>query len=239
MDTLKIISIDPSANGVTGIIVAEYDVTAPIMGDEAITLTNFANVDFRGLNKNDNVDTNRYRVYRRNYQQTNAVLEFIKNEEPDLVILENFIMFKQQMGTFGQSFVTSELIGVIEYHCMKWDIPVYKPRSSDVYKKRTEMDYYYYPQDDGTTLKVGKPKKVKENLTNKVFKERGFLKAKRYNSLHLVVNGVDYKLKDYQIGSKNDHIIMALRHLVNIVENPKMSVETRIENIRRDLKYDE
>lgn len=234
MDPIKIISIDPSWNGVTGLLIAEYDPMAQIMDlEDPLTITNFANIDFRFLSEKDNVDQAKYRLAEKRHRKLKELLMFVIDEQPDLVIVENFIMFKQQMGTFGQSFITSEMIGIIEYHCREHDIPVFKPRSSDVYQKRTAADYYYYPQEDGTTLKVGKPKKFKENLHNKQLINRGLLKRGRYNAISMIVNGQEFKLKDYQVGAKNDHILMALRHLVNTVEHPTKGVEQIINEIKQ------
>lgn len=220
---MKIISIDPSADGVTGIIIADYDEN--IVDGEALTLTNFANVDFRPKS------TNGYIAKELRHRKTKELLQFIEEQQPDLVIIENFIMFKQQIGRFGQAFATSELIGVIEYHCRELKIPVIKPRSSDV-RKRSE-GFYESEDEDGNIKRVPKPRKFKDGLTTKDLKERGLLVAKRYNRTHLKVGEELYSLKDYQVGSKNDHILMALRHLINVMELSKISWETKVENIEK------
>lgn len=226
---MKIISIDPAGNGVTGVIVAEiadFDIVVP--DKELIEITNFANVDFRAIDAG--TDSLKQKEIR--YQQLETLLKFIEKEEPDLVILENYIMFKQQMGVHGQSFITSEMIGAIELTCRRLQIPVIKPRSSDVRQASNKM-YTYTDGKTGEVKQQPAPRKIKEHLSNKAFVARGFLKRGRYNRLSLVVNGEEYELNDYKIGSKNDHILMALRHLINIVDYGKVHYKEKIDNIKQ------
>lgn len=222
---LKIVSIDPAGNGATAIICGYYDEQATFE-EEPWSTTNFAMIDFRGEGITDPEVLKEVR-----HRQLESLIGFIDDEKPDVVILENFIMFKQQMGHFGQSFITSELIGALDLELRRREIPVIKPRSSALRKPITEY-YLRVDEETGEVKKIPKPRKFKDNLTNKALKDRGLLVSTRYNRTNLVVNGELYLLRDYQIGKKNDHLIMALRHVINECENSKISIDERIENIK-------
>lgn len=220
---MKLISIDPSYNGTTGLIVAEYaDFDALNPDEELLTITNFANIDFRGEGSKEQIDEYRYR-------KMEELLRFIETEEPDFVILENFIMFKVQMGQFGQSFGTSEMIGMITLHCRRLEIPVIKPRSSDVRAPIHKM-YTYTCGKTGEEKTVPAPRKFKPGLTNKDLQERGILVRGRYNKAYLNANGELYDLAEFKTGEnhKNDHIWMSIRHMINIVELASVSWETKV-----------
>lgn len=204
----KIVSIDPSGNGVTAIIVAYYDYTA----DEPINIVDFAQVDFRAEG-----ETNSERIKEIRYKQLESVIEFVVEHNPYCVILENFIMFKQQMGEHGQSFVTSELIGALDLELRRKNIPVVKPRSYDI----RQQDGY------GKTY-------IKYGLRTQDLHSRGILGKGKRNRTTLNVNGMAYDLKDYQIGSKNDHLLMAIKHLINEVEYKKPDIFERVDRIVRD-----
>ncbi|MFV0533021.1 MAG: hypothetical protein ACK5MR_05130 [Cumulibacter sp.] len=106
----------------------------------------------------------------------------------------------------------------------KLEIPVIKPRSSDV--RGPFLGYYPSGQP--------KPKKFKPNLTNQALKERGLLKTGPRNVTQIIVKGEPYTLKDYAIGSKNDHILMALRHVVNLIDSKATNIDKKINDIIRD-----
>ncbi|MFV0533994.1 MAG: hypothetical protein ACK5MR_10105 [Cumulibacter sp.] len=204
----KIISIDPSGNGVTAIVVVDYDYSA----DEPVVIIDFAQVDFRAKD-----ETNSERVKEIRYRQTEAVIEFVAEHNPYCVILENFIMFKQQMGEHGQSFVTAELIGALDLELRRRKIPVIKPRSYDIRK----IDGY------------GKAK-VKYGLRTQDLHSRGILGKGKRNRTTLMVNGVPYDLIEYQIGAKNDHLLMAIKHLINEIEYKKPDLFAKTEKIKSD-----
>lgn len=205
---MKIVSVDPSGNGVTAIIVAEYDYSA----DEPVNIVNFAQVDFRAKD-----ETNSERIKEIRYKQLESVIEFIIEQSPYCVILENFIMFKQQMGAHGQSFITSEQIGAIDLALRRKNIPVIKPRSFDI---RLQDGY-------GRSY-------VRYGLRTQDLHARGILGKGKRNRTTLNVNGVPYELKDYQIGAKNDHLLMSIKHLINEIEFKKPDLFERVERIIRD-----
>lgn len=86
---MKIITIDPSMNGATAILVAKINPAE----EEQITITDFAIVDFRATETTDSEFIKEIR-----YRQLEEVINFIIKERPYGVIMENFIMFRQQMG---------------------------------------------------------------------------------------------------------------------------------------------
>lgn len=107
------------------------------------------------------------------------------------------------------------MIGAIDLEMRRNFIPVIKPRSSDLYSRTG------YGKRE---LKVG--------LSNWHLLNRGLL-GKIGNALALNVNGTLYKLKDFQVGSKNDHIIMALRHLINELELKNSDLGKRLLSAKR------
>ncbi len=217
---MKIISIDPSYNGATAFIVADYEQE----NIEPIVLTNFGILDFK-----QGEDNNFERLRNKRAKLLENFIEFIVNEEPDLVIIENFIQYRVQMGQFGQTFPTSEMIGVVDYMMRLHGIPLVRTRASDL-RLPTQGYYESECRKTGEIRRVPKPRKFKPNLTNKALKERGFLVSRRYNRTHLVINGEEYCLSDYKVGKKNDHALMALKHLINWTEKHNIYKEiSRIE----------
>lgn len=205
---MKIVSVDPSGNGVTAIIVADYDHSA----DEPVNIINFAQVDFRAVG-----ETNSERIKEIRYKQLESVIEFIIEQNPYCVIMENFIMFRQQMGAHGQSFITSEQIGAIDLALRRKNIPVIKPRSYDI------------------KLQDGYGRSYERyGLRTQDLHSRGILGKGKRNRTTLIVNGLPYELKEYQIGSKNDHLLMAIKHLINEVEYKNPDLFEKVERIRRD-----
>lgn len=205
---MKIISIDPSFEGATAIIVAEWEDTM-----EEPELTDFDILDFRFE------DLEPILQEEKRLRLAKKLITWLKKQKPDLVICENYIMFSQQIGRFGQAFLTSELIGMITMACHQKKIPLIKPRSSLLYKRRSALDYYRKEDAEGNTVKIPKPKKFRPELTNTSLQERGFTGKVQGagNSLHLIVGDSAYKLLDYKVGSKNDHALMALRHLLDTI----------------------
>lgn len=220
---MKIISIDPAGNGATAILVAEVD------GKE-ITLTNFALQDYRFLDEQNNERKRHNRAL-----LIEDLVDFILEEVPDLVILENFIQYRAQMGAYGQTFPTAEMVGVIDYLMRLYDIPIIRVRASDL-RLPSPGTYEYFNKKTGELQKVPKPRKFKPGLTTADLKKAGYLVAKQYNRLHLVVNEEHYCLNDYKIGSKNDHVIMALRHLVNFVKHFNATTEIHKLNVAKQEK---
>lgn len=224
----KILSIDPSGNGATAFVEANYD----LGNDEPITLTNFGVLDF-----GQGEETNYEKLRNKRAKLLENFVEFIIESKPDLVILENFIQYRVQMGNFGQSFPTAEMIGVLDYLLRKNNIPLVRVRASSLRIPRN--DYYErVNKETGVLEKIPKPRKFKENLRNPALKKRGFLVARRYNRTHIVVNGEEYCLSNYKVGTKNDHVIMALRHLVNWLETHEVFKELRRLEIGREIEND-
>lgn len=222
----RVISIDPSGDGATAFIVAnvDYDLKEPI------ELVNFGILDFRATDEESEKDYNPIKKREIRHNQAKKLIDFVIEQEPDLVIIENFIMYRVQMGKFGRSFITSELIGTLDYALWQKNIPVVRQRASVL---RQGLEYYIKEDSStGEVVKTPKPRKFKEELKTQALKDRGFLVAKKYNRTHILINGAAYNLKDYQVGSKNDHIIMALRHLVYYVD--KYNIQYTINKFNKE-----
>lgn len=217
---MKIISIDPAGNGATAILVADVD-------GKDIQLTNFALQDYRFPD-----EKNGERIRHNRALLIEELIDFVKEEQPDLVIIENFIHYRAQMGAYGQTFPTAEMIGVIDYMMRLYDIPIVRVRASDL-RLPSPGVYEYENKKTGEIQRVPKPRKFKPGLTTKDLKEDGYLVARRYNRIHLIVNGTEYCLADYKIGAKNDHIIMALRHLVNYVDKHNVDADIHKLNVAK------
>lgn len=217
---MKIISIDPGA--VSGIIVAHYYENAT---DEPLEIASFAHYKSQLTFQEEPSP-----IVRNEYQQRQLtpLLEFIEDEQPDVVICENYIMYASQLGNYGMSFSVSEMIGVLERYCWMNKIPFIKPRASDLYKRR---EYNIKTDEYGEIKRVPKPKKFRDEITNRALKERGLLKAGRYNRTHMLVNGEWICMTDYKIGSKSDHSLMALKHIIYLFEITKRDIYKRIQEV--------
>lgn len=181
----KLISIDPSFNGATAIVIGD------IWGKN-INITNFDVLDFK-FDKLSGINLKMER-----YNLLYELIEFVLNEKPDLVVIEDFIQYRAQVMPSGNSFPTAEMIGVLEYHLLMNGVPTIRQRASN--------------------LNIPFKKVYKKGLSTKDLVELGLLARTRYNRLNIVMDGELYPLSDYKVGSKNDHAIMALRHMVNIVK---------------------
>ncbi len=235
---MNIISIDPAGNGATGWVEGRVE------QGRLTRLTNFGVLDYRF----DNIQSAEGKRIRRHKLNKNFA-EYIIGLNPDLIIIENFIQYKVQMGQYGQSFPTAEMIGVLEYLFREKNIPVIRRRAS-VLRIPGPTQYYEKPQfnDDGTPIldedgvqiikKYPKPRKFKEYLTTKALKEQNLLKAGRHNKTHIVINNTEmYALSDYQVGAKNDHVVMAIKHLVDCARN--LNLYDTIDKINKEKVKEE
>ena len=62
-----------------------------------------------------------------------AIVELIKSIEPDIVVIEDFLLYKDKsQSQILSRFETSRLIGVLEFHCDNLQIPYHFQRAIDV-----------------------------------------------------------------------------------------------------------
>ena len=62
-----------------------------------------------------------------------AIVELIKSIEPDIVVIEDFLLYKDKsQSQILSRFETSRLIGVLEFYCTNLQIPYHFQRAIDV-----------------------------------------------------------------------------------------------------------
>lgn len=205
---MRIISIDPSGDGTTGIVIIDLQNGKSIIKDAFIV----------------NLRTEKENAIEKRKEWNSTVenlLQRIISALPDVVIIEDFIQYRMQMGKFGINFPTSELIGIIDNRLYLNNISIERQRASLL--KMPSVGYYYSTsKKTGETIKTPKPRKFKPEYNKNSLIEWDFVKEGRYRKLWINIRGKFYDMEIFKIdGKKNDHILMALRHYIYFLHNKK------------------
>ena len=68
-----------------------------------------------------------------------ALMDLIKNLQPDIVVIEDYLLYKDKaQSQILSRLETARIIGVLEYICAKRDIPYFFQRAIDVKRRWTD-----------------------------------------------------------------------------------------------------